>query len=370
MTVPVLYAFGDNPLYYFSQSGIAASAGADPNQFVPLTNTPFDVHSSCTGAARNTLPQTPTWIVVSNTGQLAYSTDLSMPWTKYHITYGAQNEQQLINVRRLIVHLGLYILVGARKDPVTLNEYAVIYTTATGDATNSWYKAYESADPHSMIMDVTAVGTTNTLVAVGYQNGIKNPLAILSPDLGQTWNNIPLDPTVFSSAVYSVAVGGDFNPPNNPTTVTTNIYFGGNGWISIYEQKLFVNTQSTTEKFYLLSDQFKVNNQAKPIRRIAANNTYAAGLIKTHNLIALQGDTVHYSNNLFDWQSLQQPGYHFVSAFYDTTYADGTWYLGTQSMLNQYNMFTLAAEDSQPIADDAQLLPHNIGIQAAEFILA
>jgi hypothetical protein len=72
-----LYGFGNNSLYYFSQSGAVTSVVGDPTAFVPVGHTPFDVHSACVGAAYNSVPNPPNWIAVSNRGEIAYSEDLA-----------------------------------------------------------------------------------------------------------------------------------------------------------------------------------------------------------------------------------------------------------------------------------------------------
>lgn len=371
-----LYGFGNNSLYYFSQSGAVTSVVGDPTAFVPVGHTPFDVHSACVGAAYNSVPNPPNWIAVSNRGEIAYSEDLAQPWARYFLTQLPANITPLLNIRRIIVHLGLYIIIGSQKDPQTLHEYGVIYTSALGNAANTWYLAYKCTDSHSMIMDVSAVAATTTLVAVGYKQGMKTALLLVSSDSGLNWEEQSIDTNTIKGAIYSVAIAG--NPINVVPADTIKLYLGGNGWVSIVD--------FATNQFYLLTDQFLLNGRPKPIYRLISVNSEDSpptGKIITSNIVALQNHKIYFTSNLFDWQTVEQPGYNFSSAAYSELFNSGTWYFGSESMLNQYNLFTLKTNPItitrivndvsytttyHQIAEDQDLLKFNCVLQIQEFV--
>lgn len=356
--MPALYAFGNNPLYYFSQSGISISTTGNTDDFVQSAYNPFAVHSACVGAAYNDLPTTPTWLAVSNKGEIAYSTDLSQPWLKYYLNGG------LVNIRRIILNLGRYIIVGAKKDPHTLAEQAVVYTTALGSQSTDWYQAYASVNTHSMLMDIVAVG--NILIAVGYTNGRMLPLILTSENNGLNWQESTVDTNIIQGALYSVAVAG-YAVDQTPTA-NTRLYLGGDGSMSLFD--------FTTQTFYSLADQFLIDGQKKPIYRIVSNNTYTITGIKTYNIIALQSSRLYYTANLFDWHRLNAPGYTFTSALWCDLDSIPKWYLGVESMLNQYTGFTIdtlvvsVSDGGYQIPANPVLVGFNNGIQTQEFVIA
>lgn len=364
-----LYGFGTNPLYYYNQSGVVQTPLGDPNQFVQLSYNPFTVHSSCVGAAFNPVPATDTWIAASNTGEIAYTTNTAGAWTRYRITNGATTP--LLNIQRIICHQGVYILVGAEKDPDTLQEYAVVYTTALGNAANTWYNAYKSTDNHSMILDVTPVANTTVLVAVGYKQGMQNPLILISSTGGLAWQEQSVDTNLIQGAIYSVAIAG--NTINVAPTDTIKLYLGGRGWMAVLD--------FGTNQYYLLGEQFSSHHQRKPITRIVALNTYVSpspGVIQiiTSNIVALQGPRIYITSNLFDWSFREHLGYSFISAIYSDLDLQGTWYFGSASTLNQYNLWTLS---TLPISVDNTTYKqidleqptksYNCGLQIQEFVL-
>lgn len=351
-----LYAFGNNPGYYFSQSGISVSVTGNTNDFVGLTHTPFQVHSACVGAAYN--PVADTWIAVSNKGEIAYSDNLTEPWSTYYLS------NKFVNIRRIIANQGRYVLVGAIKDPVSLSEKAVIFTTALGGNANQWYQAYTNTNSHSMILDITVVPSSSnlpsTLIASGYNNGGLLPLLLISTDNGLNWSQVELDPNIIKGTIYSVAVAGD--PLNATQAGSVKLYLGGTSSISVVD--------FSTNHLYLLSDQFFINGKSKPIYRIVANNSLGLSGITTQSLIALQSNNIYFSNNLFDWHSVQTPGYTLISAVWTDLQDAGTWYFGVESMLNQYTGFTMSAPAGLPLPTNPQLVGYNNQIQAQEFVTA
>lgn len=353
--MPSLYAFGNNPLYYFSQSGVSASTTGIADDFVQLAHMPFAVHSACVGAAYNNVPVTDTWIAVSNKGEIGYSTDLAGSWTNYYLDNG------LVNIRRIILNQGRYIVIGAKKDPVTLSEKAVVYTTALGNQANDWYKAYESTDNHSMLFDCVALA--DTLISVGYKNGRLAPLILFSSDNGSNWTESTVDTSVIQGALYSVVIAGD--ALGQSPTAGYRLYLGGDGAISLFD--------FTSQTFYSLSDQFIVDGQKRPIYRMLANNSIQESQITTYNIVALQSNRVYYTANLFDWDSVQAPGYNFTSVAWCDLTSDPKWYLGVESMLNQYTGFTISTvpqSGGYQIPSNASLVGYNNGIQTHEFVIA
>jgi hypothetical protein len=99
--------------------------------------------------------------------------------------------------------------------------------------------------------------------------------------------------------------------------------------------------------------------------------------------VALQNHKIYFTSNLFDWQTVEQPGYNFSSAAYSELFNSGTWYFGSESMLNQYNLFTLKTNPItitrivndvsytttyHQIAEDQDLLKFNCVLQIQEFV--
>lgn len=323
-----LYAFGNNPLYYYSQSSVSMT-----NTGSTWSNTvspPFATHASCVTAAVNTVANPDSFLAVANTGQFAYSNNLSGSWYRYYIDNG------YVSIKRLINAGGNYIAVGHRKNPTTLEEHAVIYVSNSGATSGSWYKAYEQTDIYSGLMDVVNIPNTNTLIAGGYTNGLSNPFYLISLDLGTTWQ-VQGNTSFLPSAIYSLLYAGN------------KLWFGHAGSVTLldFQQGKLVYNRN-----------WRFQDQLKPIVRMAANS-----VTTPTNIVALQSGQIHWTSTFYDWQMMNWPGYVFTAV----TFFNQQWLVGISSMLSQYTGAQLILPST--LDSSAQLVGFNNQTQTHEFVV-
>jgi hypothetical protein len=286
-----LVSLGTHPLYYHSQSACVSTE--DGVTYTELA-APFDVHSTCLAAASNTNGSV--WLAASNTGMLSRSTDQGQSWNSY-IMLG-----QMLSLRS-VVHTGTRFLITGSLRYANGDERATVYASTTALNAASWGSVYENTNAYSALVDLTSVSST-VWAAVGYVNGMSQPLMVVSTNGGVNWTAatlVGLPSTVIHSVVY------------NPTT--QRIHLGGQGWTAWSVWSLGTLNWTVRE----------LGTEA--IVRMRCNST---------EVVAVSGRTAWFTNNSADWQAIQAPpGYNLTSL----TEYDQKWRMGAHSLLNQFTGF-------------------------------
>ena len=290
-----LVAFGQDPKAFYTQNLVSESTDGVSWTKLPV---PTAVHNRLRSAATNGVS-----VVAVGEGVAASSVDINSGWTSYNIFAGWVNLQK-------IIHNGTqYYAVGYHKQWDTLVEQATVFVSDDGEDSSVWIQQYQDPNSYSGLTDIVSLGGSN-LLAVGYQNGMKDPLMLFSSNNGISWQSIVVNP-VLQGPLFSVSYN----------SITNRIWIGGQGWIA-------TAIWSGVATNYVVSNNLLNNGKARSITAIANRGNEA---------VAVGANTVWYSTNNTDWNSFRQDGYTFVSAY---NY-QSKWYLGTTSTMNRYTAFVL-----------------------------
>ena len=309
-----LVSLGTNPLYYHSQSAcVSTEDGINQTELAA----PFEVHSTCLAAAPNS--DNSVWLAASNSGILSRSTDQGSSWSRY----------TMINQRfslRSVAHTGTRFLITGSVRQTNNDERAVVYSSTTALNSASWSSVYENTNAYSALVDLTAVSST-VYAAVGYLNGINQPLLVVSTNGGLLWSTVSttgLPMGMIHSVVY------------NPST--NRIHVGGQGWTAWAVWSLVSLAWTVTEL------------DAGAVVRIRCNST---------EVVAISDNKVWFTNNSVDWQPVTAPqGYNLTSL----VEFNQKWCMGAHSLLNQFTEFRFnsLSEFGAPI----ELTGHQTPVQA------
>ena len=290
-----LVAFGQDPRAFYTQNLLSESANGSSWTELPK---PTSVHNRLRSVATNGIS-----VVAVGEGVAASSVDINSSWTSYTIFSGWVNLQK-------VIHNGTqYYAVGFHKQWNTLVEQATVFVTDDGEDSSVWIQQYQDPNLYSGLTDIASLGGTR-LVAVGYQNGMADPLIMFSSD-GLFWQSIPVA-AALQGPLFSVSYNSS----------TNRIWIGGQGWIA-------TGIWNGANTSYVVSANLLNNGKARSITAIANRGSEA---------VAVGANTVWYSTNSTDWSRLSQDGYTFVSVY---SYQN-KWYLGTTSTMNRYTAFVLS----------------------------
>lgn len=313
-----LYAFGQDPLSFYSQG--LGSVSADGATWTKLSK-PMPARNNLASAATDGT----NWVAVGP-GVAASTLDPGATWNSYSLWNGWATLTK-------IIHNGTrFYSVGFEKNWSDLAERAVVFSTVAGGDASVWAQQYEHAQLNSGFVDVLSLGGSN-LLAVGWEEDLAQSLAAVSTD-GTEW-----EPIALGSAIPGAVFSATYHAASN------RVWVAGQGWIA-------------TALWTPLSPEWTVSrdlfsNQRPRAITVLANNG-------ANNVIAAGASTVWYSRNGTDWYSLDAPGYTFTSA----AFYQNRWYLGCVSTLNRWTGFTL-----DPALNEPSLEGYHSGVQATSLLV-
>lgn len=298
--MPELYALGASAPHYFSKCAIAQKKPAGW-QSVPAPDLPHVhvLHATSSGTGVH--------LLTLNSGALATTTDFTT-----YVSYDLDQNQTFFHK---VAWRDRFVGVGFKRNGLN-QEQAHVFTSDTAFDSYSWQARFAVNDSYSAFTNISATPDQGW-IAVGHAESLTRSLFVTGTTLG-TWNQITL-PTNVQGGLWSVA------------TNSQRVWIGGQGWVATAEiQNLSTWTRTNLSVPHAVTHVQIVNGQ----------------------VIALAGDSLFYSTNLFDYAQVQVPGRCFTSAHVH----DQKVYVGSQSLLTQQDVFVW--DTNQKILTGEQSLVH------------
>jgi hypothetical protein len=304
-----MYAQGSDPNYYYTKAAVSVSADAGHTwQLLPVPAfvTPEGV--------QQLVPADDHWLCLSDAGGACVTDSLDMnTWgTPYKFKRVSVQPQHTVWISDDSHH----VMVGWKKDAITLGEHAVCMKTARGVDDASWRLTFQHSDDHSAFTHMCVDTTHGDLFAVGRKQG-DQALFMWSGDSGETWQEIPV-PAAWNEPLYHVS--GTRN----------SLKIGSQGRILLVQWDGVQATFSTSQ--LLLSDQ----GRRKSVTWVQ-DQAQSSGVIHT---LACQQDQIWFSTNGVDYQKVTTPGYTMVTG---VPVADD-WLVAGHSLLNSATGFRVTTQ--------------------------
>lgn len=282
--MPDLYVCGASAINYYSKCGICVTT-----DLLSFSNTavPDLPYTHMLGAARS--PDS-TCLITTNSGGVIRTSDFVS-----YVCYDMNFKQSQMNQ---IIHNNQFIAAGYDRNHLN-QEQAQLWISGNGFDQYSWQARYAVFDTYSAFTNLCTTAGSN-VVAVGYADNLRTSLLVMGTALG-TWQRVNL-PSQLQGGLWSVASDG------------VRVWVGGQGWVAT---ALLSNLNSWTKT------------------DLGVSQTVRSLVTVNNQVVAVAGDQIFYSDNLFDYQHTQVPGHTLTQC---VVFGDKV-IIGSHSLLTQSDLF-------------------------------